>query len=135
MWAYLCICSHVRKIRSSYLLLSSVGQAFFGCGPCCLQQTARHTQLERAKHCLVLLKKTSRALTASSWKQLRLRMEQDLASKLQQQQADLEDQMACAQVGAAVISTMPYSKSKQCLYGSILWNCSIGGVVMQAGDK
>lgn len=40
-----------------------------------------------------------RSQTASSWKALRVRMEQQLADKLAQQQADLEEQLAFVQVG------------------------------------
>eukprot|EP00775_Hariotina_reticulata_P001252 gene1252-1592_t len=60
-------------------------------------QTARHTQLEQAKHCLVLLKKSCRALTAASWKELRIAMEAELADRLGQQQADLQEQLAFVQ--------------------------------------
>lgn len=61
-------------------------------------QTARHTQLEQTKHCLVLLKKICRSQTACSWKQLRQAMEQELAERLAQQQADLEEQLEFVQV-------------------------------------
>lgn len=60
-------------------------------------QTVRHTQLEQAKHCLVLLKKACRAQTAVSWKQLRQAMEQELAQRLAEQQADLAEQLAFVQ--------------------------------------
>jgi hypothetical protein len=60
----------------------------------------RHTQLEQTKHCLVLLKKACRAQTAVSWKQLRQAMEQELAERLAQQQADLAEQLAFVQVSS-----------------------------------
>jgi hypothetical protein len=66
----------------------------------CAVQTARHTQLEQTKHCLVLLKKACRAQTAVSWKQLRQAMEQELAERLAQQQADMGEQLAFVQVGS-----------------------------------
>lgn len=64
----------------------------------CCSQTARHTQLEQIKHCLVLLKKACRAATTTSWKQLRSKMEKELAERLAVQQRDMEEQLAFVQV-------------------------------------
>lgn len=65
---------------------------------CCHVQTARHTKLEQTKHCLVLLKKACRAATTTSWKQLRCKMEQELAERLAVQQKDMDEQLAFVQV-------------------------------------
>eukprot|EP00878_Enallax_costatus_P042256 GHUV01049456.1.p1 GENE.GHUV01049456.1~~GHUV01049456.1.p1 ORF type:complete len:171 (+),score=57.30 GHUV01049456.1:83-595(+) len=62
-----------------------------------LLQTARHTKLEQSKHCLVLLKKACRAATATSWKQLRSRMEQELTERLAVQQKDMDEQLSFVQ--------------------------------------
>lgn len=93
-------------------------------------QTVRHTQLEQAKHCLVLLKKACRAQTAVSWKQLRQAMEQELAQRLAEQQADLAEQLAFVQVGSTYLRLLDADWiSATCSLGSSVQLCIFAACV------
>jgi hypothetical protein len=65
-----------------------------------LHHCCRRCHLATADKTLLLLLLPCRSQTASSWKALRVQMEQQLADKLAQQQADLDEQLAFVQVGS-----------------------------------
>lgn len=63
-------------------------------------------QCQNSNQCITALLLCRRSQTASSWKALRVHMEQQLAEKLAQQQADLDEQLAFVQVSSSVSCTV-----------------------------